>query len=247
MVWQLFLLIFLLLIIFLISKNLLNLIYSFILKIFKNKKTAVWILALLFLPGTVIHEISHLITALFLRVPTGPISIFPSTAGDSPLRGQSPTDSGTVPFRVKMGHIMIAKTDPIRLTIIGVAPMIVGLVIIYFLGNSIWQGFTLTESRRNLFLAIEIYFLFITSVTMFSSKQDLKSLLITLPFTILIFSALYFSGIKITIEKNILDKITRVFSILNRNFILTAIVNYTVLIILTGGRWLWSRRLRRFR
>ncbi|OGG03883.1 hypothetical protein A2W14_05420 [Candidatus Gottesmanbacteria bacterium RBG_16_37_8] len=238
MVIQLFLLIFLLTIIFLISKQIVNHTFSVIQKLFKNKKTAVWILALLFLPGTVIHELSHLVTALILRVNTGPISIFPKIIGDSP-------HAGTVPFRVKVGHIMVANTDSIRLTIIGVAPMVVGLVIIFILGNTFFGDsprsgtVPFTAAIRGVF----IYFLFITSTSMFASRQDLKSLLITLPVVILIVAALYLSGIKITVEGNILEKIDGILSKLNRSLILTAGVNYVVLIILASLSWL-GRRLR---
>src|SRR3990170_286993 len=105
MIFQLFLLIFLLFIIFLTSKRFINQIYLLFLKVFKNKKAAVWGMAILFLPGTVVHELSHLMMALVLRVPTGPMSIWPKIIGDSPAVG------GTVPFRVKVGHIMVAKTS----------------------------------------------------------------------------------------------------------------------------------------
>ena len=95
MVLQIILLIFLLLIIFLVSKNIVKNIYSLIEKLFKNKKLAIWILAVVFLPGTVIHELSHLLIALVLRVPTGPLSIWPTfekVSGTVPMRGQSPLE-----------------------------------------------------------------------------------------------------------------------------------------------------------
>ena len=221
MLLQFFLLILLLLIIFFISKSLINQIYSIIQKVFRNQKIAVWILAILFLPGTVIHELSHLIMALFLRVPTGPMSIFPEFNNES-----------NKSIEVRTGHIMIAKTDPLRLTIIGVAPMIIGLTLIYFLTDYFWKGWYFV-----------IYLLFITSTTMFSSRQDLKSLLLTLPVTILIVTALFMSGVKISIEGNILGITEKILTNLNRGLILTAGIDYLVLFILACLGWLASLRL----
>ena len=210
------------------------------------------------MPGTVIHELSHLLIALVLRVPTGPISIFPTfekVSGTVPMRGQSPLlfghrpHAGTVPFRVKVGHIMVAKTSPFRLTLIGVAPMVVGLAIIFILGNTF-----IGDSPRSgtvpftvTIRGVLIYFLFITSTSMFSSRQDLKSLLITLPVIILIISALYLSGVKIVIgdspHSGTVPFIRRILTDLNRSLILTAGIDYMVLVISTGLGWLSRSRL----
>ena len=224
MIFQLFLLIFLLFIIFLTSKRFINQIYLLFLKVFKNKKAAVWGMAILFLPGTVVHELSHLMMALVLRVPTGPMSIWPKIIGDSPAVG------GTVPFRVKVGHIMVAKTSPFKLTLIGVAPMIVGLTIIYFVGfYTRGENFLFTPR-----VIIMIYILFVTSTSMFSSKQDLKSLLITLPVAILIMAAIYLSGVKIMIEGNLIDVLRKILVDLNRSLILTVGIDCAVLVILVA-------------
>ena len=239
---QLTLFIFLLIIIFFASKRIVNLLYLLIQKVFGNNKIAVWVLAIVFLPGTVIHEVSHLIMALILRVPTGPISIFPTIQNPTPYGSDKSHPSGVT---IKTGHIMVAKTDPIRMTLIGVAPMIVGLMIIYFLGNilyptpygSFFNFFTRGEIFQitpRVLIVFTAYLMFITSVTMFSSKQDLKSLLITLPFTILIFSALYISGIKIFIEENTLEYITGILRNLNKGLIVTGIIDYVVLLILVA-------------
>ena len=235
MVYQFLFFILLLIIIFLISKNAINHIYLLIQKIFRKKKTAVWVLAFVFLPGTVIHEVSHLILALILRVPTGPLSIFPTFDEKEDKANLSAA------LKARMGHITVAKTDPFRLTIIGVAPMIIGLMIIYFLGN------ILPPPSRSPFGHLEgvlaIYFLFITSTTMFSSKQDLKSLLVSLPITILIMTALYLTGIKIIVGGNILEKIRILLTDLNRNLILTAVIDYIAFFVLAGLGSLSRRRL----
>src|SRR3989338_4683197 len=220
MIFQLFLLIFLLFIIFLTSKRFINQIYLLFLKVFKNKKAAVWGMAILFLPGTVVHELSHLMMALVLRVPTGPLSIWPAFEKEE--------DGKEV--KVKVGHIMVAKTSPFKLTLIGVAPMIVGLTIIYFVGfYTRGENFQFTPR-----VIIMIYILFVTSTSMFSSKQDLKSLLITLPVAILIMAAIYLSGVKIMIEGNLIDVLRKILVDLNRSLILTVGIDCAVLVILVA-------------
>src|SRR3989338_2257725 len=127
MITQIFILI-LLTIIYFAAKRIVNLLYLLIQKVFGNNKIAVWILAILLLPGTLVHEFAHLIMALILRVPTGPISIFPTIQNPTPYGSDKSHPSGVIsPLRVKTGHIMVAKTDPIRMTLIGVAPMVAGL------------------------------------------------------------------------------------------------------------------------
>lgn len=228
---------FLLLILFFITKHIVNLKFGLIERFIRNRKLAVYLFSFIFLPGTLIHELSHYIIAVLLRVSTGPLSIFPEFDKDHLEHSKQ--------LIVKTGHIMVAKTDPIRMTLIGVAPMIVGLVIIYFVGNTIQistpNGSAFAHPSGGIMLFLKIYLLFITSTTMFSSRQDLKSLIITLPFTILIFTALYLSGIKIVLEGNLLTRLERVLGNLNRSLIITGIVDYMVLIVLAGLSRLGAR------
>ncbi|OGF98974.1 hypothetical protein A2153_02835 [Candidatus Gottesmanbacteria bacterium RBG_16_38_7b] len=65
MIFQLVLLTILLTILFFISKNIIRQIYSFIQKIFKNKKAAVWGMAILFLPGTV-QDLKYIIQIMII-------------------------------------------------------------------------------------------------------------------------------------------------------------------------------------
>ena len=68
-------------------------------------------LSFLFLPGVIVHELSHMLVAAILIVPIGEIEFMPKR-----------TEGG-----VKLGSVAIGSCDPIRRAIIGFAPVFVGL------------------------------------------------------------------------------------------------------------------------
>lgn len=161
---------------FFISKKLINSLARIIFKTFKTHSAVVHTLAILFLPGTIIHELSHLLIAGMMLIPVGELSVLPEVEE----RG------------IKLGSVQIGSSDPLRRTIVGVAPVLVGtasiLGILYFLqlGNSFvwWQ------------ILISLYLTFEIGNTMFSSKKDLEGvigfLVAILIVGILILGGLYF-------------------------------------------------------
>ncbi len=139
---------------FFLSKKLIKSLYLILFKISKNHKVVVNTLAIIFLPGTIMHELAHLLTAGILLVPVGDMVVVPQIDGDE----------------VKLGSVQIGKVDPFRLTIIGVAPVILGslsiLGLLYF--AQIYLDFTWWKVFLGLYLIFEI------SNTMFSSKKDIE-------------------------------------------------------------------------
>lgn len=223
MLIQLFLLFFLLCLLFLISKRITTNIYQLSFRLFKNKRVAVWFLAIIVLPGTIIHELSHFLLASILRVQTGELSIFPKIDKNS---------------QVRAGHLEISKTDPFRLTLIGLAPILIGLMLIYLIGNFFLPARDelfnyLFQIDNLLFLFSIFYILFSISSTMFSSKKDLESLLYVGPVVLLVLGALYLTGVRVVFEEPLVGKITAVLSVLNFYLLLTAIIDYSALITST--------------
>jgi len=100
--------IFELILLFFLSKKLINSLARIIFRLTKNHKAVVNILAIIFLPGTIIHELAHLLFAGLMMVPVGELSVVPEVDE----RG------------VKLGSVQIGKTDPIRGTIVGMAPVV---------------------------------------------------------------------------------------------------------------------------
>lgn len=112
----------------------------------------------IFLPGTFIHEISHLLAALVTVVPFGELNLMPEVEEDG----------------VKLGSVQIGKTDFVRGSIIGLAPILAG-------GGIIFWGISFMLSGGYLenpwIVALIIYSIFQITHTMFSSKKDLGAVL----------------------------------------------------------------------
>lgn len=167
-----------LLIIFILSRFVTSDISQFAYRISRSSKFAVYTLSFLFLPGTVIHELSHYITAQLLFVRTGEMEFVPKIHED----------------RVKLGSVQIEKTDPVRRALIGVAPFLIGtslLMLILFIAEfydgwgSIWHA------------VIICYILFEIGNTMFSSKKDMEGVLELFACITIVGAILFFAGVRI--------------------------------------------------
>jgi len=84
---------------------------------------AVILYALPLLPGIIIHELSHALTALLLNVRVGDISIRPQQ----------------VDGRIQLGFVPVEKTDVVRASLIGLAPLLVGSAITLLIGYAVFD------------------------------------------------------------------------------------------------------------
>lgn len=169
---------------------------SFLTQIFyffvRSHKVAVWLLSIIFLPGTLIHEMAHLLVAGVMLVPVGDISLMPQIHEEG----------------VKLGHVEIQKTDPIRRALIGFAPVFVGvgmLTGIILFANS--QFFD--KGIYPIWLIITLLYLeVVIGNTMFSSRKDLEGTLAVVVLLIAILGALYFLGFDsffVFLKNNLVD------------------------------------------
>jgi len=78
--------------------------------------------ALPLLPGILLHELSHALTAILLGVRVGGISIRPKRAGQ----------------RIQLGFVPVEKTDAIRSSLIGLAPLLVGSGVTLLVGYKVF-------------------------------------------------------------------------------------------------------------
>lgn len=145
----------LLLVLFLLSQMTTKFLSRFLISIFHSHTTTIHVLAFLFLPGVVLHEFSHLIIANILFVPTGEVEFFPEIHGN----------------QVKMGSVAIARTDPLRRFLIGVAPVIGGIGVILLVSQFVSPVIASWQNGAILYCIFEI------ANTMFSSSKDMEGAL----------------------------------------------------------------------
>lgn len=160
-----------LLILFFSSNFLIKSLAGFFFRLTKSHKATVHILAYIFLPGTLIHELSHVLAAGMLLVPVGNFEVLPEIREND----------------VKLGSAQIGKTDPLRRAFIGVAPVIFGMAVIL---SVLYYLTTASVVEFWVFVTL-VYVIFVTSNTMFSSKKDLEGTLEVGAMVIGLFIAFY--------------------------------------------------------
>lgn len=152
----------------------------------KSKSVSITILTLFLFPGTIIHELSHLFTAEILGVRTGELSLTPE-----PIKSED----------ITTGSVAIAHTDPFRRTIIGIAPLTNGIIILgviaYFLPSWITTFSHAPSFLTSLPLFGAFYGILVISTTMFSSSEDMKGVIPVVLCLILLFVGGYMAGIEI--------------------------------------------------
>ncbi|OGG35695.1 hypothetical protein A2363_04220 [Candidatus Gottesmanbacteria bacterium RIFOXYB1_FULL_47_11] len=180
-----------------VSGRLTQALYDLVVRLTRSRTIGVTALTLLMFPGTVIHELAHLFTAEILGVRTGKLTLVPEAIAQDPS-----TMLGT---EIRTGSVMIGHSDPFRRYLIGLAPMLVGLIALtalaYFIDWSQWF------SWLNLLL---VYLLFAVSNAMFSSSEDLKGFVPFALTLIIMVSAAYFAGLRIGLTGTALDLVTRI-------------------------------------
>jgi hypothetical protein len=124
-----------------------------------TQRQAVLVYSLLFLPGVIVHELTHLLTAAMMGVRTGDISIIPNVRSDNEKR-------------IALGFVRIEKTDFFRESVIGISPLLVGLFILGVLINLIGHSETI-----NWQLVLMLYGVLTITNTMFVSREDSRAFL----------------------------------------------------------------------
>lgn len=139
----------------------------------RNPALTVGLFSILFLPGVLLHELSHFLMAKILGVRTGGFSIIPRPLPDG---------------RLQLGYVETVRSDVIRDSLIGAAPLIIGSLFVAYIGinhlqlNSLWN--ILLDAQFELFwmglgvlpqmndFYVWFYLIFTVSSTMMPSESD---------------------------------------------------------------------------
>jgi hypothetical protein len=168
-----------LVILFFISRRVKRRIYWFLNRSLRKEKWANYIFAVLFLPGTIIHELSHLVTALLLLVRVKRIELMPKVDGKN----------------LKLGSVAMEKPDIIRHSIVGISPFIFGTLLILLSVNYVFVNKLYADWLVMFFL---VYGIFQVSNSMFLSRSDLKEALELISALVLFYIVLYIIGLRIS-------------------------------------------------
>lgn len=136
------------------------------------------LMAILFLPGTIIHEFSHAVMAKLLFVHVGKMELMPELTGES----------------LKLGSVEVGKTDIFRNFFIGIAPFIVGTSIVL---SILFYIFSKNLIGLNIFTFCSLLITFIISNTMYSSKKDMEGAIEFFAAIVVPLIILYFLGVRI--------------------------------------------------
>lgn len=136
-----------------------------------NQNILIWFWSLVFLPGTIIHEISHFLVAAATGARTGKIEIFPEFIDDLLEKEDR--------HGVALGSVQVARMNPLQGFLVGLAPFISGMVLLIWLASLMRVNY----STQNIsVLSLQIYLFFVIANSFFPSWTDIKQ---TLPFFVI--------------------------------------------------------------
>jgi hypothetical protein len=206
---------------------------------------AVIIYAIILLPGVFLHETSHWLAAKLLGVRTGGFSIIPH---------QQPDGS------IQLGYVEYYKSrtlDPIRESIIGGAPLMVGTAVILLIGFKVFnitelsilvqtgQAQSLTQVLESLFQTPDfflwLYLLFAIANGMMPSRSDRRAWP-AFAVALLIFSLIiYFLGLVNVVTAGIARPVMLIFGYLGLALSMAIGVDLFFMVIIAALEGLISR------
>ena len=206
---------------------------------------AVIVYALVLLPGVFLHELSHWVTANLLGVRTGRFSLIPRRMKDGSLQ---------------LGYVEYYRDKslgPIRESLIGGAPLIVGTAVIWLIANRVFNvellGMALQSGDvTNLTFALSdffqtddvflwLYLIFAVSNAMMPSRSDQRAwpaFLLLMGVTIVVVYAL---GWQTAVFNSLRNPIITTFGYLGIAFTMAIGVDLFFMLILGGFEYLLGR------
>lgn len=199
-----------------------------------NPGCAIRALFYVLLPGVVLHEASHYLAARLLLVRVNGINVGIGRAKNS---------------TVSLGSVNIQRADPIRESLIGVAPFVIGIVAIWLVMG---EGFDLWPSGGLAFMPmlqvvqqyahdwttwLDLYLIFAVSTVMIPSESDREPWGPVITIFVLLAAILFLLGWTPNIPPNIVAQARNLIDALSFALGVAVVVNGVVAIAL----WLLER------
>jgi len=206
-----------------------------------DPEVTVVLYALPLIPGIVLHELSHAFAAIILGVRVGRISIRPRRIGQ----------------RVQLGFVPVEKTDVVRASLIGLAPLLVGSAAILLIGYRVFGIGTVgtslvTGDWANLITGllkglqasdawIWVYAVFAVSNTMLPSRADRQAWPPVILFLLLISVLTWAVGLGPAIVEGLADPLIAALRWLATMCALTVVVDLPFMLLIALGERLLER------
>lgn len=197
--------------IFFITRQTTNELYYLLRRFTKSNNLIFSFVAIFFLPGTIIHELSHYLMATILFLKVHEVKIIPQWDKNS----------------IRLGSVIYEKTDFIRSILVGIAPILGALLFFWWL--SLFKIFPSSNIYLNILFG---YIVFSVASSMFSSKQDLVDLVYLVPLFIIIFLIIYIFDIRVDLSNlslttQLLDFIVKI----NYYLFISLVINIILVIL----------------
>lgn len=200
------------------------------------------LVSILFLPGVLLHEASHYLVARLLGVPTGKISIIPRVQDDG---------------RLQLGYVETTHTDILRDTLIGVAPLVAGVLFIAYVGVSqlglpfIWENWvggeplSLYKALPYLYNSADFwmwfYLVFAVSSTMMPSRSDRRAWMPVAIIVVILLTLALLAGAGPWMWGNLASPLNQIFQVLVLVFGISLVIHVILVFPLLISRKLLVR------
>ncbi len=172
--------------------------------------------SLIFLPGTIIHELSHFFLAILVGARTGKIEIFPEFLDMDDEGGG-----------VALGSVQTQKLNILQGVLVGLAPFFVGLGLLVWLGALIQQSYFIPNYTA---LILQSYLFFTISNSFFPSHSDLVHVIPAAITTVIVIIIAWLVGVQFSfsVSKTVADIAQTIFLTL----VVSALLNFVISLIL---------------
>jgi hypothetical protein len=197
----------------------------------------------LVLPGIIVHELSHWLMARILGVRVRRLSIGPERKGKSQ--------------KVSLGSIQVGTVDPIRASLIGLAPLLGGSAVILLIGNLLLGVGELTEALAGqgpegilaglgqlvqvTDFGLWLYVIFAVSNAMLPSESDLSTIRPVFLFLGLVAAVLLVVGWVSAIPEQVVEAVNAIANYLASAFAVTLVVDSVFMLVIGLLTWLTAR------
>jgi hypothetical protein len=206
-----------------------------------DSQVAVLLYALPLLPGIILHELSHALAAILLGVRVGRMSIRPRLSGR----------------RVQLGFVPVEKTDVVRASLIGLAPLLAASGVILLIGYRVFDAGVMGAALAagdwaNLAAGLQralrapdawlwAYVIFSVSNTMLPSRADRQAWTPVLLFLLLIGVLIWVAGLWPAIVQGLAEPLTTALHWLGTMCALTIAIDGPFMLAIALGERLLER------